>query len=72
MKWKKFDFRKFEGGCFVNSARPIEHLKQKVIHFTGKNVPTLVFPPILHLSFEEIYINVIVVGENIWSILVLT
>ena len=56
----------------MNSARPIEHLKQKVIHFTGKNVPTLVFPPILHLSFEEIYINVIVVGENIWSILVLT
>ena len=26
MKWKKLDLRRFEGGCFVNSARPIPHL----------------------------------------------
>ncbi len=31
IKWKKFDFRKLEGGCFVNSARPMEHLKQKIL-----------------------------------------
>ena len=27
IKWKKFDFLKFDGGCFVNSARPIKQLK---------------------------------------------
>ena len=26
MKWKKLDLRRLEGGCFVNSARPIPHL----------------------------------------------
>jgi len=29
MKWKKLDFRKLDGGCFVNSMRPTEQLKIK-------------------------------------------
>ena len=29
MKWKKLDLRRFEGGCLVNSARPMPHLHQQ-------------------------------------------
>ena len=31
MKWKKLDLRRFEGGCFVNSARPIPHLGRRTL-----------------------------------------
>ena len=31
IKWKKFDFLKFDGGCFVNSARPMEQLKNIIL-----------------------------------------
>ena len=30
MKWKKLDFRKFGGGCFVNSILPTWQLKKKM------------------------------------------
>ena len=30
MKWKKFDFLRLEGGCLVNSARPMEHLGRQM------------------------------------------
>ena len=31
MKWKKLDLRRLEGGCFVNSARPIPHLGRRTV-----------------------------------------